>query len=91
MTCKFPGCVAGALIGDLCSAHANGGGKRCATCFGSGYLTYGDPRRGETPRKGACEICGGVGLVDSRRSTRIPKTSREHVDERGLIQIAEGA
>lgn len=83
--CRFPGCAAEAApTSDVCSVHVRGGGELCVRCHGSGRHHY----AGQNLEM-ACEICGGIGLVD--RKARLPRKSSgdDPVSQRGLIRVAE--
>lgn len=82
--CRFPGCAAGVVSGDVCQVHAKPIGARwCDTCHGTGNHFY----SGQNQTM-ACQRCGGTGLKDAKTSKHVPKSEREPVDERGLIQKA---
>jgi hypothetical protein len=87
--CTFPGCVAAAVDArGFCPVHASGRGKRCDTCAGSGRLMRVDPATGRD-RTYACDVCGGVGIQDQRRSAVPRAAASEPVDTRGLITASE--
>jgi hypothetical protein len=82
--CEFAGCVSGADEGDRCPIHRQpvNGRRRCLHCQGTGRHFYSG--QGLTM---ACQICGGIGFMDSKR--RAPKDEAVPVSERGLIVASE--
>ena len=84
--CSRPGCVAQAVNGSgFCSVHAHPAGKACARCRGTGSYFY----RGQDLTM-ACQTCGGTGLIDQKTSAPRRKPKDDPIEQRGLIQVAEG-
>lgn len=81
MPCRYPGCVAEVERGDVCPVHRANNGKACEACSGRGVRVVVDLRAA------ICDLCGGVGLADHRRSLATPKAERVAVDDRGLMEL----
>ena len=91
--CALPGCLSEAVAGVLCAVHAGEPSNLCPRCEGSGRVwRCGDKDYrvlANFTERGHCGTCSGTGLADKKvRQERGERPAP--VDERGLIEIAEG-